>query len=98
MKKINRFLIQLYTRFRGRPGALNRAVNRARRLHRKTGRRYRVFFFGYRYRVWNRNDIRGRIKAGLFLSGLKAGKDFDRVCFFDTNDIEPQNSIEESCF
>ncbi|MDR1102952.1 MAG: putative virulence factor [Tannerella sp.] len=90
MKKIKDFFTQLYLCFRGRPGALRRAVRRAKRLHRKTGRRYRVFFFGYRYRVWSRVDIRRRIKSGLFKSGLKAGKDFDLICFFDTNEIEPE--------
>ncbi|MDR2765324.1 MAG: hypothetical protein LBB90_09890 [Tannerella sp.] len=94
MNSIKTFFIHLYIRFCGRPGALQRAIRKATRLHRKTGQRYRVFFFGYRYRVWNRQQIRCRIKTGLFKYGLKAGKNFDSVCFFDTNDIKPQLSIK----
>ena len=90
MVKIATPFIRLYIRFRGRPAALHRAIKRARRLHRNTGRRYRVFFFGYRYRVWTRGNIRANIKSGLFKDGLKAGEDFDKICFFDTNDIEPE--------
>jgi hypothetical protein len=51
-----------------------------------------VFFYGYRYHAWNRDEIRYRIKSGLFKDGLKAGRDFDKICFFDTDtlmDIKP---------
>ena len=68
-----------------RPGALNRAKKKADRLQQETGHRYRVFFFGNRYHVWTRDDIRGRKKSGLFKYLLKAGEDFDRVSFYDTD-------------
>lgn len=78
----------LILRFRMRPGALNRAKKKADSLHKKTGLRYRVFFFGSRYRVWTRDEIRERKKSGLFKYRLKAGEDFDRVAFYDTNKKE----------
>jgi hypothetical protein len=70
-----------------RPAALERAKKKADRLHRKTGRRYRVFFFGNKYHVWTRNDIRDRKKSGLFKFFLQAGKDFDRISFYDTGSL-----------
>jgi len=84
-KRIKDFFIKLYIRFCGRPGRLERAIAKARKLHKKTGKRYRVFFFGYRYYVWTREDIRLRIKKDLFRRELKAGDDFNHICFFDTN-------------
>ena len=75
----------LLLRFRMRPAALNRAKHKADRLHKKTGNRFRVFFFGKQYQVWTRDEIRDRKKSGLFKYQLKAGKDFDRIAFYDTN-------------
>lgn len=75
----------LLLRFRMRPAALDRAKRKADRLHKKTGNRFRVFFFGKRYQVWTRDEIRDRKKSGLFKYQLKAGKDFDRIAFYDTN-------------
>ncbi len=81
------FFLQLYIRFRGRPGALKKATKEAIKLHKETGKRYRVFFFGYKYRVWTRSDIKERKNIGLFKHYLKAGKDFDGIAFFDTNSL-----------
>ena len=75
----------LILRFRMRPAALERAKKKADILHKETGYRYRVFFFGNRYRVWRRDEIRNRKKSGLFKYLLKAGNDFDTVAFYDTN-------------
>jgi hypothetical protein len=75
----------LRLRYQMRPAALGRAKKVADRLHKKNGKRYRVFFFGTRYHVWTRDEIRNRKKSGLFKYGLKAGGDFDRVAFYDTN-------------
>lgn len=77
----------LLLRFHGRKGALNSAIRKADRLHKKTGNRFRVFFFGNRYQVWTRDEIRDRKKSGLFKYGLKAGKDFDTISFYDTNPV-----------
>ena len=75
----------LILRFRMRPAALSKAKRKAIRLHKKTGNRYRVFFFGSQYHVWTRSEIRNRKKSGLFKFGKKAGVDFDTIAFFDTN-------------
>jgi hypothetical protein len=84
MNRIRNYFTGLYIRFRGRQGALKRAIKKADRLQRKTGKRYRVFFFGYRYHAWSRRDIRERKRTGIFHSHLKAGSDFDTICFYDT--------------
>jgi len=85
MRQIYNFFVKTYIRFRGNDLFLRAAIRKARRLHCRTGRRYRVFFFGYRYRVWTRADIRQRIKSGLFRRHLKAGNDFENICFYDTD-------------
>lgn len=89
--KIKNAFLKLYIRFKGRPGALRKAIKEADRLHKKNGKRYRVFFFGYEYKVWDRGQIRKRIKEGLFRSELKAGEDFDRICFYDT--LNPERYV-----
>lgn len=85
--KVKNFFMKLYIRFCGRPAAFKRATKRAVKLHHKTGKRYRVFFFGYKYRVWTRSDIKERKNNGLFKRDLKAGVDFDGIAFFDTNHL-----------
>jgi len=77
----------LLLKFRMRPAALNRAKRKADMLHRKTGNRFRVFFFGKKYHVWTRDEIRSRKKSGLFKFDKKAGADFDTIAFYDTNNI-----------
>ncbi|HHU96841.1 MAG: hypothetical protein QM237_10865 [Bacteroidota bacterium] len=72
-------------RFQMRPARLKRAIKKANRLHERDGKRYRVFFFGDRYHVWNRMEIRRRQASGLLKRSKKAGEDFDGICFHDTN-------------
>ena len=83
-----KYLISNYIRFKGNKIYLNRAIREAKALHKKTGLRYRVFFFGYNYVVWTRSDIKDRKRCELFKKHLKAGEDFDKICFYDTNKIE----------
>lgn len=83
--KILNFIRFLYIRFCGRPSKLQKAIKKATKLHAKTGKRYRVFFFGYKYHVWTRDDIKQRKRSTLFKWYLKAGADFDKICFYDTN-------------
>lgn len=75
----------LRIRFQMRPSQLKKAIREADRLHNVTGKRYRVFFFGDRYRVWNRWDIRRKQHEELLRRDKKVGVDFDKICFYDTN-------------
>lgn len=85
MKKIKNVFTKLYIRFKGNPYFLHKAIKRANKRHQEDGKRYRVFFFGYKYRVWNRQEIREQQRIGLFHHHLKAGEDFDKISFYDTN-------------
>ena len=78
------FFMSWYIRYCGRPSRLKKAIRQADKLHDQTGKRYRVFFFGYKYRVWTRQDIKERKTVGLFKKTLKPGIDFDLICFYDT--------------
>lgn len=89
--KIKNTCTKWYIRFRMRPYLLYKAKKQADRLHRKTGRRYRVFFFGYKYRVWDRQDIKEQKRIGILKQDRKVGEDFDRICFYDT--LNPQNYV-----
>lgn len=84
-QKLKNYLTGLYIRFCGRPAKLKQAIRKADRLHQDTGKRYRVFFFGYRYHVWNREDIKRQKHSKLLRHGLKVGADFDKICFYDTD-------------
>ena len=83
-KIITNWLRLQQIRFHMRPSQLKKAIKQADALHAKDGRRYRVFFFGNKYHVWNRQDIREKQHSGL-LKWKKVGEDFDRICFYDTN-------------
>jgi hypothetical protein len=67
----------------------HRAIKKAVRLHKKSGQRYRVFFVGGRYHIWQRNDIRHLRNAGLFKCELKPGADFDKIAIYDTIKLNP---------
>lgn len=78
-----------HIRFRMRPYLLHKARKKADRLSAKNnGRRYRVFFFGYKYRVWDRWQIKEQKRIGLLKKDRKVGEDFDRICFYDTQHPE----------
>ncbi len=91
------FFVKLYIRFCGRPAALKKATKKAIKLHKENGKRYRVFFFGYQYRVWTRQDIKERKNIGLFKRDLKAGDDFDTIAFFDTNSLYEKKGGLDVC-
>ena len=80
----------LIMRFQMNKISLNLAIRKAKKLNERTGLRYRVFFFGSKYHVWNRRDIRGKQSQGLLKWNKKAGADFDQICFYDTN--KPHNT------
>lgn len=83
--RVINFFIKLYIRFKGNALFLKRAIREADRLHKQNGKRYRVFFFGYRYYAWDRQEIKRRKQIGLFKRDKKVGEDFDKICFYDTN-------------
>lgn len=80
----NWFKIQVL-RFKMRKSKLNKAIKQANKMHRKTNKRYRVFWFGSKYHVWERRDIRDKQASGLLRWDKRAGQDFDGICFYDTN-------------
>lgn len=82
------YLDGLVIRYHGRPSAFNKAVKRATNLHKKTGKRYRVFFIDRRYRVYTRPDIKYKKKAGEFRRYINSTS-IDSIKYFDTNDLQP---------
>lgn len=86
--RIRNIAVKLYIRFKGNMYYLAKAIKEADRLHREDGKRYRVFFFGYKYRVWNRQQIQEQKRIGLLRKGLKVGEDFDKICFYDTQNTD----------
>lgn len=75
----------LWLRFKMRPANLNKAIRKANKLHLQTGKRYRVFWLGWKYRAWCRDDIKRLQHDGNLKHGVKAGIDFDGVAFYDTD-------------
>ena len=92
-KRIKNSIVKLYIRFKGNSYFLNKAIKEAKRKHAKDGKPYRVFFFGYKYRVWNGHGIKKRKRIGLFRSDLTVGNDFDNICFYDTQN--PDGYVSE---
>lgn len=94
IRKIKNFCITWYIRFKGRQYLLDKAIKEANRLSKQNnGRRYRVFFFGYKYRVWDRWQIKEQKRIGLLKKDRKVGEDFDKICFYDTDN--PQNYVSK---
>lgn len=81
-------VIALRIRFHGRPAALRRAIRKADKLNKENGKRYRVFFLGMRYRVYDRMTIKDYKKAGIFNRYINSTT-IDSQKFYDTNDSEP---------
>jgi hypothetical protein len=83
-RKINRTIL----RFRMNTFFLNAAIRQANRMHKKTGLRYRVFFFGHKYYAWIRSDIQEQKRLDLLKKDRKVGADFDSISFYDTNSLK----------
>jgi hypothetical protein len=77
-------LVFLYVRFKGNRFYKASAIRRAKRLHRQTGKRYRVFFLNYNYHVYNRLDIQRAKHEGRWGWHVNSTS-MDPLCFFDTN-------------
>lgn len=80
-------LFGLYVRYKGRDAARNRAIKRAKKKHKKTGKRYRVFFLQNRYQVITRTDIQRRKHANAWQRHVNS-TNLQRLCFFDTNSLK----------
>jgi len=85
-----------------RPARLKRAIKKANRLHERDGKRYRVFFFGDRYHVWNRmgdpspageraieakQEGRGRLRRHL-LSRHQREQKLNDMAFLTKNELK----------
>jgi len=81
--RIKFFFLERYILFRGGKLFFGPAIRKAKRLHKETDLRYRVFFFKGKYYVWNRTEVRRQMNNG-FLARVKLEADLDKVCFFDT--------------
>jgi|GEM_PF-2692074 hypothetical protein len=82
-KRLINHLISLYIRFKGRPGALKKAIRRAERLCRKNGKRYRVYFLKQKYQVLSRREIQAKKRNGEWSRNVNVTK-LEPMCFFDT--------------
>lgn len=78
-----RYLKQLYIRFKGRPAALEREIRRAQKLHRKTGKQYRVYFLQNRYQAITRQDIQNRKHNGQWGWHVNSTR-LAPMCFYST--------------
>lgn len=83
IQKLQYFFISLYIRFKGRPGALKKAIKRADRLCRKKRKRYRVFFMENRYQALSRPQIQQKKHSGEWNRNVNVTK-MEPMCFYDT--------------
>jgi hypothetical protein len=81
--KLQYLFISLYIRFKGRPGALKKAIKRADRLCRKKRKRYRVFFIENKYQALSRQQIQMKKHSGEWNPNVNVTK-MEPVCFYDT--------------
>jgi len=77
------FFLSEYKRFKGRPSALLKAIAKADKMHRETGKHYKVYFLENRYQVLTRMDIQARKFNGEFLYYMNVTK-MSAITFFDT--------------
>ena len=75
---------ELRIRYHGRAAALNRATRKAKKKHKKDGKRYRVYFLAMRYRVLHRDDVRAAKRIGFFNHNVNV-TNTESLVFFDTN-------------
>jgi hypothetical protein len=85
-RAIQQYFMKLYIRYKGRPGALKKAIRKAKRKHKQTGRRYRVFFLENKYQVLTRSDIQRRKHQKVFGWHVNS-TNMDAHKFFDTNNL-----------
>jgi len=91
---VSSLFLGLYVRYKGRDAARNRAIKKAKRIHRKTGKRYRVFFLQNRYQVITRSDIQQKKHAKDWGRHVNS-TNMQRLCFFDTNPKTQENGLSK---
>lgn len=80
---IIRFVRNEYKRYKGRPKALLKAIEKAKKLNLKTGKRYKVFFLQNRYQCLTRMDLKNNKRIGIFNEHINATR-MTPLSFFDT--------------
>jgi len=84
-----------YKRFKGRPAALRKAISKAKKLHKKNGKHYKVYFLENRYQILNRLDIQRKRRRGKeFMPHINITK-LKAISFFDTQTWEPSDFAKE---
>lgn len=77
------FFKNLYIRFKGRPGALKKAMRRADSLYRKKRKRYRVYFLSGQYQALSRREIQRKKHSGQWNRNVNVTK-LEPLAFYDT--------------
>lgn len=84
---------QIIVRYFGNNYKKQKAIQKADRLHKETGKQYRVFFLGMRYRVYTRDDIQRLKHEKLFARHINS-TNIDHLSFYKT--AEPCLSVKKS--
>jgi hypothetical protein len=82
-EKFKGYFIGLYIRFKGRDAAKNKAIKKAKALHIKTGKHYRVYFLKNEYQALTRQDLQLRKHTGEFGWQVNSTS-MKPFCFYDT--------------
>lgn len=84
----------LFIRWRGSNIKKAKAIRKADKLHQETGKQYRVFFLGMRYRVLTRDDIQRLKHEKLFARHINS-TNIDHLSFYNTGD-QPCLSVKKN--
>lgn len=83
-----------WKRYKGRPAALRRAIRKAKDKHRKTRKRYKVYFLQNKYQVLTRDDIQRGKHQKVFAEYINTTK-MEPMAFFDTATWRPTEWAEK---
>lgn len=85
------------TRYYGSPAKLRRAIRTAKKLSKSTGKRYRVFFVGRRFRAMTRQDIQRQKHFGNWNWHVNS-TNMQPHCYFDSEtNISSKLKFENLC-
>ena len=76
-------LSQIIVRYYGNNFKKQKAIRKADQLHKSTGKQYRVFFLGMRYRVLTRDDIQSLKHDRVFARHINS-TNIDHLSFYKT--------------